>query len=72
MERKGLGTPVTRTDIVVMVKGRSYTYHEGRDGQKKLFAREQEIIGKYPNCGGQVAKGKFGALLRYRYRRTPL
>lgn len=39
----------------------SYTYHEVSDEQKKLFVKEQEILGKCPNCGGQVAKGKFGA-----------
>lgn len=48
-------------DIVTMVKELIHTYHEVSDEQKELFAKEQEILGKCPNCGGQVAKGKFGA-----------
>ena len=48
-------------DIVVMVKELIHTYHEVSQEQKKMFAPEQEILGKCPNCGGQIVKGKFGA-----------
>lgn len=48
-------------DIVVMVKELIHTYHEVSQEQKKMFAQEQEIFGKCPNCGGQIVKGKFGA-----------
>ena len=30
-------------------------------GQKKMFMWEQKTLGACPNCGGQVAGGKFGA-----------
>lgn len=48
-------------DIVVMVKELIHTYHEVSQEQKKMFAQEQETLGKCPNCGGQIVKGKFGA-----------
>ena len=48
-------------DIVTMVKKLIHTYHEVSDEQKEMFAQEQEILGKCPNCGGQVVKDKFGA-----------
>ena len=48
-------------DIVTMIKELIRTYHEVSDEQKELFVKDQEILGKCPNCGGQVAKGKFGA-----------
>ena len=48
-------------DIVAMVKELIHTYHEVSKEQKKMFAPEQEIFGKCPNCGGQIVKGKFGA-----------
>ena len=48
-------------DIVTMVEELIRTYHEVSDEHKKMFAQEQEILGKCPNCGGQIAKGKYGA-----------
>lgn len=48
-------------DIVAMVEELIHTYHEVSDEHKKMFAQEQEILGKCPNCGGQIAKGKYGA-----------
>ena len=48
-------------DIVAMVLELIHTYHEVSDEQKEMFAKEQEVFGKCPNCGGQVAKGKYGA-----------
>ncbi len=48
-------------DIVTMVDELIQTYHEISDEHKKMFAQEQEILGKCPNCGGQIAKGKYGA-----------
>lgn len=48
-------------DIVAMVKELIHTYHEVSSEQKEMFAQEQEVLGKCPNCGGQVAKGKYGA-----------
>lgn len=48
-------------DIVTMVEELIQTYHEVSDENKKMFAQEQEILGKCPNCGGQIAKGKYGA-----------
>ena len=48
-------------DIVSMVEELIQTYHEVSDEHKKMFAQEQEILGKCPNCGGQIAKGKYGA-----------
>ena len=48
-------------DIVEMVEELIYTYHEVSDEHKKMFAQEQITLGKCPNCGGDVVKGKFGA-----------
>ena len=48
-------------NIVTMVEELIQTYHEISDEHKKMFAQEQEILGKCPNCGGQIAKGKYGA-----------
>ena len=48
-------------DIVTMVEELIQTYHEVSNEHKKMFAWEQEILGKCPNCGGQIAKGKYGA-----------
>ena len=48
-------------DIVTMVEELIQTYHEVSDENKKMFSQEQEILGKCPNCGGQIAKGKYGA-----------
>ena len=48
-------------DIVEMVEELIQTYHEVSDEHKKMFAKEQITLGKCPNCGGDVVKGKFGA-----------
>lgn len=48
-------------DIVEMVEELIHTYHEVSDEYKKMFAQEQVTLGKCPNCGGDVVKGKFGA-----------
>lgn len=48
-------------DIEAMVSDLIHTYHEVSDEQKKMFAQEQKVLGKCPNCGGQVVKGKYGA-----------
>ena len=48
-------------DIVAMVLELIHTYHEVSDEQKEMFAKEQEVLGKCPNCGGEVLKGKYGA-----------
>lgn len=47
--------------IEMMVSDLIHTYHEVSSDQKKMFAQEQKELGKCPNCGGQVAKGKYGA-----------
>ena len=44
-------------DIVAMVLELIHTYHEVIDEQKEMFAKEQEVFGKCPNCGGEVLKG---------------
>ena len=48
-------------DIVAMVLELIHTYHEVSDEQKEMLAKEQEVFGKCPNCGGEVLKGKYGA-----------
>ena len=48
------------TDIETMVSDLIHTYHEVSDEQKKMFAQEQKVLGKCPNCGGEVVKGKYG------------
>ncbi len=48
-------------DIEAMVSDLIHTYHEVSDEQKKMFAQEQKVLGKCPNCGGQIVKGKYGA-----------
>jgi DNA topoisomerase-3 len=49
--------------ITAMVKELVKTYNTVSDENKKLFkpATQQETLGKCPNCGGDVVKGKFGA-----------
>jgi DNA topoisomerase-3 len=49
--------------ITEMVKGLVQTYNSVSDENKKLFkqATQQETLGKCPNCGGDIVKGKFGA-----------
>jgi DNA topoisomerase-3 len=49
--------------ITAMVKELVKTYSTVSDENKKLFkpATQQETLGKCPNCGGDVVKGKFGA-----------
>ena len=51
-------------DIETMVSGLIHTYHEVSDEQKKMFAQEQKVLGKCPNCGGEVVKGKYGAFCK--------
>ena len=51
-------------DIVAMVLELIHTYHEVSDEQKKMFAQEQKVLGKCPNCGGEVVKGKYGAFCK--------
>lgn len=48
-------------DIETMVSDLIHTYHEVSEEQKNMFAKEQEVLGICPNCGGQVVKGKYGA-----------
>ena len=51
-------------DIATMVSDLIHTYHEVSDEQKKMFAQEQKVLGKCPNCGGEVVKGKYGAFCK--------
>ena len=51
-------------DIETMVSDLIHTYHEVSDEQKKMFAQEQKVLGKCPNCGGDVVKGKYGAFCK--------
>lgn len=51
-------------DIEAMVSDLIHTYHEVSDEQKKMFAQEQKVLGKCPNCGGDVVKGKYGAFCK--------
>lgn len=47
--------------IKAMVSDLVKTYHSVSDGQKKMFAQEQKVFGKCPNCGKDVVNGKYGA-----------
>ena len=51
-------------DIETMVSDLIHTYHEVSDEQKKMFAQKQKALGKCPNCGGEVVKGKYGAFCK--------
>lgn len=51
-------------DIETMVSDLIHTYHEVSDEQKKMFAQDQKVLGKCPNCGGDVVKGKYGAFCK--------
>ena len=51
-------------DIETMVSDLIHTYHEVSDEQKKMFAQEQKVLGKCPNCGGEVVRGKYGAFCK--------
>ena len=51
-------------DIEAMVSDLIHTHHEVSDEQKKMFAQEQKVLGKCPNCGGDVVKGKYGAFCK--------
>lgn len=51
-------------DIETMVSDLIHTYHEVSDEQKRMFAQEQKVLGKCPNCGGEVVKGKYGAFCK--------
>ena len=44
-----------------MVRELVQTYHSISADQKSLFGMTQEVLGKCPNCGSDVIKGKFGA-----------
>lgn len=48
-------------DIAEMVTELVRTNREASEEKKKLFAPKQEILGTCPNCGSQIAKGKYGA-----------
>lgn len=47
--------------IELMVSDLIQTYHEVGDEQKKMFAQEQKVLGRCPNCGADVVMGKYGA-----------
>ena len=47
--------------IKAMVSDLVKTYHSVSDEQKKMFAPEQKVFGKCPNCGKDVVNGKYGA-----------
>ena len=47
--------------IKAMVSDLVKTYHSVSDEQKKMFAQEQKVFGKCPNCGKDVVNGKYGA-----------
>ena len=52
-----------------MVRGLVQTYHSVSDEQKSMFgngAQGTDVLGKCPKCGGDVAKGKFGAYCKSR------
>ena len=52
-----------------MVRGLVQTYHSISDEQKSMFgngAQGADVLGKCPKCGGDVAKGKFGAYCKSR------
>ena len=52
-----------------MVRGLVQTYHSVSDEQKSVFgngAQGTDVLGKCPKCGGNVAKGKFGAYCKSR------
>ena len=52
-----------------MVRGLVQTYHSVSDEQKSMFgngAQGTDVLGKCPKCGGNVAKGKFGAYCKSR------
>lgn len=37
------------------------TYYNVSEEQKNMFAQEQKVFGKCPNCGKDVVNGKYGA-----------
>ncbi len=47
--------------IKAMVSDLVKTYHSVSDEQKNMFAQEQKVFGKCPNCGKDVVNGKYGA-----------
>ncbi|MBQ8913835.1 MAG: DNA topoisomerase 3 [Lachnospiraceae bacterium] len=48
------------TDIKNMVEELVGTYHSVSDEDKKMFT-DVEVLGRCPNCGAYVVKGKYGA-----------
>ena len=48
------------SDITDMVEELVNTYSQVREEDKKLFSNT-EVLGKCPNCGADIVKGKFGA-----------
>ena len=56
-----LGRQAFMEGIETMVSDLVKTYHEVGEGQKNVSFGRQEILGVCPNCGGQVAKGRYGA-----------
>ncbi len=47
--------------IKAMVSDLVKTYHSVSEEQKNMFAQEQKVFGKCPNCGKDVVNGKYGA-----------
>ena len=47
--------------IKAMVSDLVKTYHGISEEQKNMFAQEQKMFGKCPNCGKDVVNGKYGA-----------
>ena len=46
--------------IKAMVSDLVKTYHNVSEEQKNMFAQEQKVFGKCPNCGKDVVNGKYG------------
>jgi len=47
--------------IKAMVSDLVKTYHNVSEEQKNMFAQEQKVFGKCPNCGKDVVNGKYRA-----------
>lgn len=44
-----------------MVETLVHTYNYAEEGYKNVFKSEAEVLGKCPNCSGNIVKGKYGA-----------